>query len=200
MKTTENISLGGYAFTIDLDAYEQLNTYLNEIRTAFNTDPNADEIMADIEERISELIKEQADTGSVISSRMIQEVIGRIGTPKELADEGPETGTETHETDKEAQAKKPERKRWRDRRLYRDVGHKVLGGVCSGIAAYFGIDKVLVRLIFIILVIIGLFGIVTGPYVLIAFLVYVCLWISMPAARTQEQKELMCGGRKKSND
>ena len=57
MKTTENISLGGYAFTIETNAYNELSTYLNEIRNAFGSDPSVDEIIADIEERIAELLK-----------------------------------------------------------------------------------------------------------------------------------------------
>ena len=59
MKTTENISLAGYAFTIETDAYETLSRYLAEIRKGFEGDPSADEIVSDIEERIAELLSER---------------------------------------------------------------------------------------------------------------------------------------------
>ena len=58
MKTTENISLAGYAFTVEADAYEELKGYLNEIREVFKDDANVDEIASDIEERIAELLRE----------------------------------------------------------------------------------------------------------------------------------------------
>ena len=74
MKTTENISLGGYAFTIETDAYDVLDTYLGEVRKAFSTDPSADEIIDDIEERIAELLKEQTVPGMVVSLAMITEI------------------------------------------------------------------------------------------------------------------------------
>jgi phage shock protein PspC (stress-responsive transcriptional regulator)/heme/copper-type cytochrome/quinol oxidase subunit 2 len=58
------------------------------------------------------------------------------------------------------------------KRLYRDENHKVLGGVCSGIANYFGIDPVVVRILSIIF-----FG--------VTFLVYPVLWIAVPSSATQ---------------
>lgn len=57
MKTTENISLAGFAFTIETDAYAELGTYLTDIRDAFRNDSNADEITSDIEERIAEILR-----------------------------------------------------------------------------------------------------------------------------------------------
>jgi hypothetical protein len=60
MKTTENISLAGFAFTIETDAYAELGTYLTDIRDAFRNDSNADEITSDIEERIAEILRDAA--------------------------------------------------------------------------------------------------------------------------------------------
>ena len=56
MKTTENISLGGLAFTIEDDAYAELNKYLEEISGCFRNDPCGSEIIEEIEVRISELL------------------------------------------------------------------------------------------------------------------------------------------------
>lgn len=190
MKNTENISLGGYAFTIEADAYTELEKYINEIRSGFSSDPSAEEIIADIEERIAELIKEQTVPGMVVNLPMIQEIKRRIGNPKELAQDEP---NEEGAPAEEPKQPKPEKKNWKNRRLYRDIDNRVFGGVCSGLGAYFGIDNVIIRLIFIILFIGGLLGVDEGPYILISLISYVCLWIAMPAARTGEQKREMRG-------
>ena len=92
MKTTENISLGGYAFIIETDAYKDLKAYLEDIRNGFSSDPSAEEIISDIEERIAEILKEQTAEGMVVNSAMIKEIRTRIGNPKELAQDDIETG------------------------------------------------------------------------------------------------------------
>lgn len=186
MKTTENISLAGYAFTIETEAYQELNSYLNDIKEAFKNDDNASEITADIEERIAELLKEKFISGMVIDMNHIKEIESRIGNPKELAQEEGETAQEQDEQ----KAEEP-KKDWKQKRLYRNIDEKMLAGVCSGLAAYFGIDKALVRLGFIILQFISLVG--DGEFFLIPFLAYICFWIAMPAARTDEQKREMKG-------
>ena len=190
MNNTENISLGGYAFTIETDAYAELETYINEIGSSFSSDPYAEEIIADIEERIAELLKEQTVPGMVINLPMIQEIRRRIGNPKELAQDEPNEDCTATENLKKSHDPKTEKK---NRRLYRNIDSRVFGGVCSGLGAYFGIDNVFIRLIFIILFIGGLFGLGEGPYIFISIIAYICLWIAMPAARTGEQKREMRG-------
>ena len=56
------------------------------------------------------------------------------------------------------------------KKLYRSVTDKMLGGVCGGLAEYFAIDPVIVRLIFVLAVIFGGSGI----------LAYIILWIIIP--------------------
>jgi phage shock protein PspC (stress-responsive transcriptional regulator) len=56
------------------------------------------------------------------------------------------------------------------RRLTRDTKNAVLGGVCAGFASYFGVDPVLVRLAFILLVVLNGFGLIA----------YVVGWVIMP--------------------
>ena len=97
MKTTENISLAGYAFTIETEAYEELGAYLKDIRTCFSSDASADEIVADIEERIAELLRERCIVGMVVDLPMILDIKKRIGDPKELASEDAEASFETKE-------------------------------------------------------------------------------------------------------
>lgn len=192
MKTTENISLAGYAFTIEIDAFEELEAYLNDIRTCFSGDASADEIVADIEERVAELLRERCISGMVVDLQMVRDIKKRIGNPKELAQEDAETGFETKE-ETPVQPHHEKKTEKRNRILYRNMDERVLGGVCSGLGTYFGLDKVLFRIIFLILFFLSFIGIDDGPTPLFPILAYICLWIAMPAARTAEQKREMKG-------
>ena len=193
MKTTENISLGGYAFTIETDAYNELSTYINEISRSFSADPSAEEIIADIEERIAELLKEQIVTGMVVNISMVQDIKKRIGNPKELAQDEPEPIKEESPAHQEQKQKKADKRASKGRMLYRNLSGRVFGGVCSGLGTYFRIDSVLIRIIFLILFMIGLLGLDEGGFILLPTVAYICLWIAMPAARTDEQKREMTG-------
>ena len=191
MKTTENISLAGYAFTIETDAYAELGTYLNDIREAFRADANAEEITADIEERIAELLREKCISGMVVDMTMVRDIKIRIGNPKELAQDDTDPAPASTSAGKDEQ-----KKSWKSKRLYRNIDEKVFGGVCSGLGTYFGLDKALVRLAFVIIFFISFVWMVNdgdGPYFIFPMIAYICLWISMPAARTDEQKREMKG-------
>ncbi len=193
MKTTENISLAGYAFVVETDAYEALEEYLNDIRSSFSGDASADEIVSDIEERIAELLRERCINGMVVDITMVQDIKRRIGNPKELAQEDIEPEFTSDDRHTETQGKKQEKKTWKNRRLYRNMDERMFGGVCSGLGTYFGVDKVIFRIIFLIFFFLGFIGWYDGPFVLFSFLAYICLWIAMPAARTAEQKREMKG-------
>ena len=190
MKTTENISLAGYAFTIETDAYEELGAYLSDIRTCFSSDDSADEIVADIEERIAELLRERCIAGMVVDLPMILDIKKRIGNPKELAQEDADASfkPEAEQAEQPKQEKKTEKK---NKRIYRNIDERVLGGVCAGLGTYFGLDKVLFRIIFLVLFFISIIS--NEEIVLFPILAYICLWIAMPAARTAEQKREMKG-------
>ena len=190
MKTTENISLAGYAFTIETDAYEELGAYLSDIRTCFSGDASADEIVADIEERIAELLRERCISGMVVDLPMILDIKKRIGNPKELAQEDADASfkPEAEQAEQPKQEKKTEKK---NKRIYRNIDERVLGGVCAGLGTYFGLDKVLFRIIFLVLFFISIIS--NEEIVLFPILAYICLWIAMPAARTAEQKREMKG-------
>ena len=190
MKTTENISLAGYAFTIETDAYEELGAYLSDIRTCFSGDASADEIVADIEERIAELLRERCIAGMVVDLPMILDIKKRIGNPKELAQEDADASfkPEAEQAEQPKQEKKTEKK---NKRIYRNIDERVLGGVCAGLGTYFGLDKVLFRIIFLVLFFISIIS--NEEIVLFPILAYICLWIAMPAARTAEQKREMKG-------
>lgn len=184
MKTTENISLGGLAFTIEADAYAELNKYIEEISGCFRNDPCGNEIVEDIEVRISELLKEKCSEGTVVSLAMVEDIKTRIGDPKELGEQESETTAEDPQSD---ESQKQARESFRDRRVYRDMDNRMLGGVCAGLGEYFNLDKVIFRVLFLIFFVLGFIDGDQGLF-MISFVAYLILWIAIPAARTVEQK------------
>ena len=87
MKKTLTVNLGGTVFNIDDDAYRLLDNYLSNLKMHFRKEAGADEIVDDIERRISELFAEKLSAGSqVITIADVEEVIARMGKPEEVAD------------------------------------------------------------------------------------------------------------------
>lgn len=187
MKITENISLAGYAFVIESDAYEELSNYLTAVHQCFQDNSSADEIVADIEERIAELLAERCRPGMTVNIKMIRDIESRIGNPDELSPEDNVVHEADREVNEETQvtSEAPVKKR-----LYREMDGRVLGGVCSGLGVYFNIDKAVIRIFFLIAFFIG---IANGGLFCIALMAYIGLWIAMPAARSVEQKYAMRG-------
>jgi phage shock protein PspC (stress-responsive transcriptional regulator) len=176
MKKTINVNLNGRVFTMDEDAYRLLDNYLNNLRIYFRKEEGASEIIADFEARIEELLSEKTRLGyQVITIEHVETVIARVGKPADFADkEDVEEEKQTHFTETKDVKKK----------FFRNVEDKMFGGVCSGIAAYFGWDVLAVRIVFIILLFATSFWIV--PF-------YLAAWIFFPGAFTAEQKLRMYG-------
>jgi len=184
MKKVVKVSIGNFAFTIDEDGYELLKAYLGELNAHYRSKQNGDEIIEGIEERMAELFMERSGKDAVVSMQVVKDVINILGRP-DIIDE--ETGTSGFEPNQERGTKLT------PKRVYRDPDNKVLGGVCSGLATYFNLDKILVRIIFIICFIgfsaLGFhFG--GGSFMV---LTYIVLWIVIPEAKTVEQKCAMHG-------
>lgn len=174
MRPTIKINISGVIFHIDEDAYASLREYLTEINTHFAGQAEGKEIIDDIETRIAELLQARiSDQKQVITLDDIREVVSILGEPEDIfeaTEPENETGPET-------------RVDAGPRRLYRDPDNSVLGGVCGGLGAYFGIDPVWLRLAFALMLILHGFGL----------LVYIILWIVIPKARTTAQKLEMRG-------
>ena len=177
MKKTITVNLNGRVFTIDEDAYRLLDNYLNNLRIYFRKEEGASEIIADFEARIEELLSEKTRQGyQVITIEQVEEVIARVGKPDDFADREDDAKEEKQTNFTEsAEGKK---------RFYRNVDDKLFGGVCSGIAAYFGWDVLVVRIIFIVL----LFA---TKLLIVPF--YLAAWLAFPGAFTAEQKLKMRG-------
>ena len=180
MKKTFNINLGGIVFHIDEDAYELLDKYLSNLRIHFSKEEGAEEIVHDMELRISELFNERLnERKQVITLTDVEEIIGQMGKPEEMTDD---TTQDDPIYNKEEKAPK---------RLFRDPDNKVVGGVCSGIASYFGWDATILR---ILLIILSLPIIGDGMFVVKGiFLFYIIAWIIIPEAKTATEKLSMKG-------
>lgn len=171
MKKTFSVNLGNRVYNIDEDAYLRLNAYLERIEGHFSDLKEREDILNDIELRISELFSERLGVNKqVITLADVDEVIRIMGDPHEIG------GTE--EEPKAAWDKR----RSGTRRIYRDPDDRMIGGVCGGLAAYTNIDPVIIRLIFVVLLFMG-----------IGALAYIILWIVVPEARTTAQKLEMRG-------
>ena len=174
MKKAIKINLSGIIFHIDEDAYEKLKSYLDTISRHFSNKQESKEIIDDIEARIAELFQERiTGEAQVITVELVNEVIDIMGNPEDIADSGEEE--EERRTFHDSYS--------RSRRLYRDPENSVIGGVCGGLSAYFNVDPVIFRLLFVIFFFAG------GA----SILVYVILWIVLPKAETAAQKLEMRG-------
>ena len=176
MNKTVNINLAGIFFHIDEDAYLKLQRYLEAIKRSFTDSQGRSEIISDIEARIAELFTERVKhEKQVIGNKEVDEVISIMGQPEDyiVDDEIFEDEPKKHYPNKTTSSRK----------LFRDTDNSYVGGVSSGLAHYFGIDAIWIRLIWILLI----FGAGTG------ILLYILLWILIPEAVTTTDKLIMTG-------
>ena len=174
MNKTVNINLGGMFFHIDEDAYLKLTRYFDAIKRSLNNSSGQDEIIKDIEMRVSELLNEkQISEKHVVGLKDVDEVITVMGQPEDyiLEDEGKSNQSFNNSTRKH-------------KKLYRDKEKGMIGGVATGLGHYFGVDAVWVKILFLVFVFAG-FG--TG------ILAYFVLWVVTPEAITTSEKLEMTG-------
>lgn len=176
MKKNITINLFGSLYAIDEDAYELLNQYQNNMRRYFSRKEGGEEIAEDIERRIAELFDELKASGvEAITIEHVRDIISRIGNPEEM--DGTETEATADETDDAP--KESERKENVHKKLFRNPDDKMLGGVTSGLACYFGIDPLWLRLLMILF---AWFSLGTS------IIIYLILWIIIPEAWTPEDR------------
>ena len=179
MNKTVTINISGIVFHIEEDAYEALSKYISTIKGFFKNTDGGSEIMADIEARIAELLQGKISASKqVIVMDDVNMVIETMGSPEQFAS-ADDTGSAQNQSRNEFTPPYEKVKR----RLFRDPDDKAIGGVCSGLAAYFEVDTVWVRLAMFLLVFFG------G----LSLWVYFILWIVMPEARTTADKFAMRG-------
>ena len=173
MNKTLTINLANSIFNIDENAYQALQRYLEAVKKYLTGTQGNEEILADVEARISELFSEKlTPEKQVIVLQDVEQIIQVMGQPEDYSidedifDEAPKTKTST-----------------RVKKLYRDGDQKLMGGVCSGIGHYLSIDPLWIRLLFIVFLFGGGFSVIT----------YIILWAIVPEATTTAQKLDMQG-------
>ena len=175
MNKTVSVNIGGFAFIVEENAYQILQSYLTKVKSKFSADEA--EIMVDIEARIAELLKEKmGELKEVVDETDVNEVISIMGQPEDYQDDDAvDTGQNEEAEYVEAEPIK--------RKLFRDTDNAVFGGVCSGLGKYFGVDVNIIRALFIFFVLFLGSGI----------LLYIVLLIVIPEAITTADKLEMNG-------
>ena len=223
MNAVVRISLAGASFTIDKEGCIVLDNYLNEIGNHYKDEEEKCEILNDIEERIAEIFSERTAPDGVVSMQSVEYAIALLGRPSQIFGEAQDASAGSQQASQQSSQQSSQQQASQQqasqqgsqqssqqgsqqqagaasnglkKRLYRDVHNRVIAGVCSGLGAYFKIDAVWVRLIWVFLAAISL---VTPSIYLLGrgcgYLVvaYIILWIIMPAARTVQQRYSMFG-------
>lgn len=192
MDKTKNISLGGFSFLIEENAYTALSQYLAEVRQHLQHNSDRDEIIFDVEQRMAELLKDRTANREVIIHQDVLYLIEVLGKPEQYV--------EDEETDKATNAA-PEASAQAfsaNKPLYRDIDDRKIGGVLSGMAHYFNISPTMLRIAFAVCLILSfvvsyrwifLFNGVSWAIIIL----YILLWMIVPAAVTTAQKLEMQG-------
>ncbi len=168
MKQITNVSIGSKSFTLSVEAYKMLDSWLRAFKAGIKPESEADDVMIEIEERIAELFSEEGKgLNYVIDTDLVGKVIARLGMPDGSSAEGEFKYKGEEKFEQSA-----------SRKFYRDNDNRVIGGVCSGISLYFNIDVLLVRILFFILLLCGTSG----------FWIYMILWLLAPLADTAAKK------------
>ena len=192
MDKTKNISLGGFSFLIEENAYTALSQYLAEVRQHLQHNSDRDEIIFDVEQRMAELLKDRTANREVIMHQDVLYLIEVLGKPEQYVEDEEADKATNAATEASAQAfstNKP---------LYRDIDDCKIGGVLSGMAHYFNISPTMLRIAFAVCLIlcfvvsyrwIFLFNGVSWAIIIL----YILLWMIVPAAVTTAQKLEMQG-------
>ena len=156
MKKTLNVNIGSLAFVIDEDAYHILRKYLDDVGERFEP-VEAAETLNDLEMRIADIFSENlASPRQVVNADLVRKTIAILGRADEFG---------------EPRLKRQEARQNDLKQLRRSRHNRVLGGVCGGLADYFGIDVAVIRLLMFLLIFFG------G----ISVWVYIILWIVIPS-------------------
>ncbi|MCP9752871.1 PspC domain-containing protein [Ferruginibacter sp. HRS2-29] len=180
MKQVININFQGRVVPIEQSAYDSLKNYIESLNRFFANEEGKEEIINDIESRIAELFQQRLKDGATcITDDDVNAIMKSMGRPEDFESEenagSTTSGKEKTET-KQEYADANTFTASGNKKLFRDENDKILGGVCSGLANYFGIDTVVVRIIFVLLIISFGFGLI--PYII--------LWVVVPSTATTQ--------------
>jgi phage shock protein PspC (stress-responsive transcriptional regulator) len=204
MKKTLSINISGILFHIEEDGYDTLKNYLESINTHFSGYSDSKEIISDIENRIAEIfLSYLKNNNQVITAENVARLIEKMGTIADFSalEEKQEAGEEDAPAadDFYKYVTPPSSATGGYKKLMRLESKKILGGVCAGIAQYFAIDALWIRLIAILLLFSGNINLdlfdfnpfdwvqVNFGFGALAVIAYIVLWVILPVSHTQEE-------------
>ena len=185
MNKIVTINIGGIAITIEEDAFDALRDYLKNIGNHFKDTQNGDEIIADIELRVGEMLQAKLNESKIsINIQDVEDVAQTMGYPSDFeAEEEPQEKTTQNQTEGQKQDEPKTKSSRKKRRLFRDVDNQQIGGVCAGLARYFDLDPTVLRILWLVSLLVFGFG----------FWIYIILWAILPGAKTTADKLEMMG-------
>ncbi|MBZ5857448.1 PspC domain-containing protein [Flavihumibacter profundi] len=178
MKKVININFQGRVIPIEETAFDLLKQYTESLRRYFSNEDGRDEIINDIEGRIAELFSDRLKKGATcITDDDVNSIIASMGRPEDFeAADADLSGTTTSNSNRqESGYSQPGGATYSTTggtfgrgKFSRNADDKIIGGVCSGLANYLGLDPVIMRIIFVLLF---------APL----FWIYILLWIIVPS-------------------
>ena len=222
MKKNISINICGTIYAIDEDAYQLLENYLQSMKNYFRNEEGGDEIVDDIEHRVAELLWEYKEQGmTAVNIETIKEIINKVGNPADIDDSAHTDANNAFTSETNTNEGKENffssfgdessvfgkiKKNISTRRFYRNADNKMLGGICSGLADYFGVGEVNIwRLAVLVLSFVGwgfnmsffhhffLFDLINFTFNFLIPLTYFVIWIVVPEAKTAEDRLRMQG-------
>jgi len=192
MDKTVSISLGGFSFVLDEIAYNKLKIYLQDVKNSLRGTEGVEDIIEDVEIRISELFRERLKFREVVSEDDINYVIATMGHPDQYkVEDEEEERTSSRKESSYTNSQSYGGQQTSSKRLFRDPDDTIVTGLSAGLAHYMGVDPWFVRAIWLVL---GLLGIFTaGVSLFFVLLCYFILLIFVPKARTTSEKLQMYG-------
>ncbi len=175
MKQVININFHGQVVPIEVSAFDLLKNYTDSLARFFANEEGKEEIINDIESRIAELFQERLKKGATcITDDDVNAIIKSMGRPEEFDGDEEKTASSLGAGEKISPPSSSTPNNTGNKRLYRDENNKVIGGVCSGLANYFGTDPIIIRIAFVLLAFAGA-----------GLLAYFILWIAVPSTASQ---------------
>lgn len=169
MKEITRIHIAKIPYDIELSAKNDIEKYIKNLEIYADDK----ELLQDIEIRITELLADRGvNANGVIAADDVTSIREQLGEPKDFLGEDKEIAQVINVNEST------------ERKLFRNTDSAVLGGVLSGIASYFKVNSIWIRLIFIAMLFFS------AGTVLLA---YVILWIVIPPAKSATEKLQMSG-------
>jgi phage shock protein PspC (stress-responsive transcriptional regulator) len=172
MQKVITINLNGNAYQLDEHGYEALRAYLEHAEAQLGGNPDATEIIRDLEQSIAEKCLRLLGPGkSVVTTAEIAQILREIG-PVESAGAPPPSA--------------PSEGAPQPKRLYQIREGAMVSGVANGLAAYFNVDPTIVRVAFVVAAVAEMMHYDRPPILSIGL--YVLLMFIVPYAKTSEQR------------